>query len=184
MTATIEGRTYEIPEMWIAGYCRTHGGTAVDAAQAWHAQAQMETHVDVILRTSLSGIVNNPARLYGAERAAAIRALFRSLGWGKFFRITKGCWTLGTDIEWAKGMAPQWFCDRVMALREQRNTGNAWFEIPVCFCPVCQHREKQRTAIARRVHYVLNQAFAAGQPFGSRSDSQADYFDSDYTFHP
>ena len=42
MTATIEGQTYEIPEMWVAGYVRTHGGDARDAALAWHEQAKLD----------------------------------------------------------------------------------------------------------------------------------------------
>ena len=38
MNATIQGRTYEIPELWVAGYVRSHGGDARDAALAWHEQ--------------------------------------------------------------------------------------------------------------------------------------------------
>lgn len=41
MVAKIEGRTYEIPEMWMVGFCRG-GKTPVDALRHWHEQEMME----------------------------------------------------------------------------------------------------------------------------------------------
>jgi hypothetical protein len=192
MTATIEGRTYEIPDMWMAGATR-FGRSYQEAVLLWHEQHQLEaaaemgataaTHIDVILRTKLSTIEKR-GRLYGSDLSKAIRDLFRSLGWGKFFRVTKGCWSLGPSIEWANGFQPVWVCDRTAAQYAAARVSNTWMNVPHCFCPTCKHREAQKFAIARRVSYVLNLAFADGRPFGDRSDSQSDYFDADYTFHP
>ena len=141
-------------------------------------------HVDIILRTGTRRIQPNTKRMYGAEQSKAIRDLFRQLGWARYFRVTKGCWSLGPSIEWANGFQPKWFCDRVMTLRAERGQSPRWFEIPVCGCATCRHRDAQREAIRRRVHYALNEAFKSGREFGDRSDSMTDYFDSDYTFHP
>jgi hypothetical protein len=41
-TGTIDGHTYEIPEMWLAGFCRTNGCTVPDAFAWWHEQEKME----------------------------------------------------------------------------------------------------------------------------------------------
>jgi hypothetical protein len=41
MTATVEGRKYQIPEMWLVGASRTFGGYA-GAIRQWVEQAQME----------------------------------------------------------------------------------------------------------------------------------------------
>lgn len=35
MQATLEGRTYSIPELWMAGYCR--GGATIPEAVVWWA---------------------------------------------------------------------------------------------------------------------------------------------------
>lgn len=40
-TATYEGRTYEIPEIWIAGFCH-HGATVHDAIIWWAYQAELK----------------------------------------------------------------------------------------------------------------------------------------------
>lgn len=42
VTATIDGKTYLIPEMWLVGF--THGGrrSVAEAVQHWHEQEQME----------------------------------------------------------------------------------------------------------------------------------------------
>ena len=44
VTATINGRTYKIPEIWLAGWLQSHGGDAnMGAAVAyWDLQAQLE----------------------------------------------------------------------------------------------------------------------------------------------
>lgn len=45
MRATIDGVTYEIPEIWVAGFCLAVPGrparTVLDAVQWWHAQRVM-----------------------------------------------------------------------------------------------------------------------------------------------
>jgi hypothetical protein len=38
--ATVEGKTYEIPAMWLVGATRTFG--ALGAVRQWHDQAVME----------------------------------------------------------------------------------------------------------------------------------------------
>lgn len=37
----IEGRVYEIPDMWLAGFCRA-GRSVRDAIDYWHQQALLE----------------------------------------------------------------------------------------------------------------------------------------------
>lgn len=53
-TATVEGVRYEIPEVWSIGYCTTHGGSAVEAAEEWHRQAVASqwTNAMAVLRAS------------------------------------------------------------------------------------------------------------------------------------
>jgi hypothetical protein len=41
-TATVAGRTHHIPEMWIAGYCRTSGLSVSDAILFWDLQERLE----------------------------------------------------------------------------------------------------------------------------------------------
>ena len=42
LTATVDGETYEIPEIWIAGFCQTHRTrTTEDAVMYWHWQSQL-----------------------------------------------------------------------------------------------------------------------------------------------
>lgn len=36
-TATINGRTYQIPDLWLAGFVR-RGGTTLDGIRYWHEQ--------------------------------------------------------------------------------------------------------------------------------------------------
>lgn len=140
--------------------------------------------VDDILNTRLDGIVREEKRLYGSDRSKAIRDLFRSLGWGKYFRVTKGCWTLGPSVEWAKGMAPAWECVAQQEAKASRLASNVWHDIAGCGCATCSTRQTQRMAVGRRVHHALNLAFGKpGKVFGSRTDTMTDYFDSDYTFH-
>jgi hypothetical protein len=143
-------------------------------------------HVDTILRTSVAGVQYQGELKILADGAKQIRDLFRSLGWSRYFRVTKRCWSLGPSIEWAKGYKPEWYCDRIQAQRAERSTSPRWFEIGICHCPTCKHREAQQRAISRRVAYVLNLAFhkEATRPIGDHSDSTTDYFDADYTFHP
>jgi hypothetical protein len=136
--------------------------------------------VDVILSTDCSKVSRQPKQ-YGSAQSKAIRDLFRSLGWSKFFRVTKGGYSLGVSIEWAKGMRPTWYCAET---EEYRVANHGLHGRGVCGCETCRHRDRQREAIRRRVHYVLNLAFADGRAFGDRSDTMTDYFDSDYTFYP
>lgn len=46
ITATVDGITHNIPESWIAGFCRGQGGlgqlTAKDAIRHWHEQWKLE----------------------------------------------------------------------------------------------------------------------------------------------
>lgn len=39
--ATVEGRTFEIPEIWIAGFCH-HGATVHEAIIWWAYQAELK----------------------------------------------------------------------------------------------------------------------------------------------
>ena len=39
--ATYAGQTYQIPGIWLAGYCR-NGRTVLEAIQWWHYQATLE----------------------------------------------------------------------------------------------------------------------------------------------
>lgn len=43
LTAQFEGRTYEIPEMWVAGFCR-EGNTVEEAVAYWHTQTILGEH--------------------------------------------------------------------------------------------------------------------------------------------
>jgi hypothetical protein len=37
VSATVEGLSYEIPELWMVGYCQSHADAdAFDAIRAWH----------------------------------------------------------------------------------------------------------------------------------------------------
>ena len=40
--AKYAGITYEIPDIWIAGFCHGRGRTLLDAIRWWHEQAEME----------------------------------------------------------------------------------------------------------------------------------------------
>jgi hypothetical protein len=43
VTATVEGRRYEIPELWMIGYCQSHAeADSLNAVIAWHRQARLE----------------------------------------------------------------------------------------------------------------------------------------------
>jgi hypothetical protein len=136
-------------------------------------------HVDVILSTDCSKVSRQPKQ-YGSAQSKAIRDLFRSLGWSKFFRVTKGGYSLGVSIEWAKGMTPSWSCE---AWKKHREANAMFGRTYGCGCETCRLRVAQRDAIGRRVHYVLNLAFGGEREYGDRSDSMTDYFDADYTFH-
>jgi hypothetical protein len=142
--------------------------------------------VDAILRTNLAKVSYRGELHILAKGAKQIRDLFRELGWSRYFRVTKGCWTLGPKIEWAKGYDPAWLCERQMAERERRRTSNVWFEIGCCDCETCKYREAQKRAVGRRINYVLNKAFhqPGTRTVGDHSDAMTDYFDSDYTFYP
>lgn len=41
VTATIEGRTYVIPEIWLAGFCQRNGCDVGEAVRWWHEQELM-----------------------------------------------------------------------------------------------------------------------------------------------
>lgn len=42
MQATWQGRTYSIPEMWVAGYCQGGRHTILDAAALWALYEQLD----------------------------------------------------------------------------------------------------------------------------------------------
>jgi hypothetical protein len=141
-------------------------------------------HVDAILSPLRARVPRTTSRLYGSARSKAIRDVFRAIGWGKFFSVTKGGHSLGTSIDWAKGFSPVWSCEEHERRRQDAGRAHLYVPVPVCLCATCKRRQAQRDAVRRRVHYVLNQAFADGREFGDRSDTMSDYFDADYTFHP
>lgn len=131
------------------------------------------------------------ARCYGAERSKAIRDLFRLLGWSKILRVTKGGWTVGAQIEWQKDVWPEscghrFGCTHMREWTKQAETEHphAYFQSPICGCDEYQRAQRQVDAIRKRMHYALSLLFADDPRFGDRSDTQSDYFDSDYTFFP
>ena len=143
-------------------------------------------YVDAILRTDLSRIEYRGELHILAEGAKQIRDLFRGVGWSRYFRVTKGCWSLGPSIEWAKDYRPAWECEHTQEIRRERLRASAYSPPPYCTCDTCTHRRAQRDAISRRVAYLLNKAFhkEGTRPVGDHSDLQTDYSDADYTFHP
>lgn len=91
-------------------------------------------HVDAILRTYLSRITYQGELHIMAEGAKQIRDLFRALGWSRYFRVTKGSWSLGPSIDWTDDYKPVWECDHTQQVRAERLRSSAYSPPPYCSC--------------------------------------------------
>lgn len=147
----------------------------------------------LVLSTMLRpvGEIERHVKTYSSTAVAKmIRDTFRKLGWLKFLSVTKGGYSLGTRIEWKRGLWGSefggsfgvWMCERRRSEVEAYARGDTSDRHGMCFCTECRQMEAARRAVAVRVSYVLRKMF--GESFGDRSDISSDYFDADYTFHP
>lgn len=145
---------------------------------------QTRTLIETVLSSSLTSVKPAPADVRNGgnvARAKAVRDTFRALGWAKAFRVRKGGYSLGIDIDLTSAAQPAaWVCAEAKAAHDRDY--NAGMNCP---CVTCKTLKAQRVALSRRVHFVLQVLFAdAGREFGDRSETQSDYFDADYTFYP